>query len=121
MPQALSTTTLYLARRDAYAAFLTAADAESHAAHHRHEGRYPDAREAVDAIDRAYAATRAAFNVIDVEAAGPVKEGRVVLERLRELDRGDGGQRDWYAYKKAREDFLAAAGAHLRELLAAAG
>jgi putative transposase len=59
MPDA-PTIALYLARRDAYAAFLTAADAECNVAWHRKDGRYTDEGEAVAEVDRAYAATRAA-------------------------------------------------------------
>jgi hypothetical protein len=108
---------LYIARRDAYAAFLTAADAESNVAWYRKEGRYGDGAEAVAEVDRAYAATRAAFNVIDVAGVGPVKEARAVLESLATMHRDGGTNPDWKDFKTARENFVAAAGSHLRGML----
>ncbi|MFC9424519.1 hypothetical protein [Streptomyces sp. NPDC056987] len=105
---------LYLARRDAYAAFLTAADAESHVAWHRAEGRYADDAEAVAAVDLAYAATRAAFNLIDVEGVGPVKEARAVLARLAVLSSDGNPNPEWKDFKAARESFVQAASAYLR-------
>ncbi|MFD7894325.1 hypothetical protein ACFV0C_09665 [Streptomyces sp. NPDC059568] len=105
---------LYLARRDAYAAFLTAADAESNVAWHRVDGRFADDGQVVAAIDAAYAATRGAFNLIDVEGVGPVKEARTLLEQLAALNK-DGNERpDWKNYKAARELFVEAASAYLR-------
>ena len=100
---------LYLARRDAYAAFLTAADAESNVAWFRQDGRYEDEAAAVAAVDGAYAATRAAFNVIDVEGIGPVKEARTLVERLAALHKDGGARPDWKDVKTAREEFVTAA------------
>ncbi|MEV7088393.1 hypothetical protein AB0O07_21310 [Streptomyces sp. NPDC093085] len=105
---------LYLARRDAYAAFLTAADAESRVAWYRVEGRYADEAEALAAVDTAYVATRAAFNVIDVEGVGPVKEARAVLERLAALNRSGNRNPEWKDFKASRESFVEAASAFLR-------
>ncbi|SHN16496.1 hypothetical protein [Actinacidiphila paucisporea] len=109
-------TALYLARRDAYAAFLTAADAESHVAWFREDGRYPDEAAAVAAVDRAYAVTRAAFNVIEVEGVGPAAQGRTLLERLAALHKDGGARPDWKDVKQAREAFVGAAQDALREL-----
>ncbi|MFI1413808.1 hypothetical protein ACH4Y0_28365 [Streptomyces sp. NPDC020707] len=100
---------LYLARRDAYAAFLAAADAESHVAWHRVDGRYADESAAVAAVDAAYAATRGAFTVIEVEGIGPVEEGHAVLTQLAAMHKGHGSNPDWKAFKGAREEFLRAA------------
>lgn len=107
---------LYLACRDAYAAFLTAADAESNVAWFRVDGRYADTAEAVAAVDRVYAATRAAFNVIEVEGIGPVEEGRALLEQLAALHKGGGAQPDWKSVKTARETFVTAAAGHLQHM-----
>ena len=104
---------LYLARRDAYAAFLTAADAESNVAWFRTDGRYEDEVQAVAAVDRAYAGTRAAFNLIEVEGTGPVAEARALLERLAGLHKDGGAEPDWKDVKTAREAFVAAAQADL--------
>ncbi|MFH8469605.1 hypothetical protein [Streptomyces sp. NPDC017991] len=101
--------TLYLARRDAYAAFLTAADAESNVAWHRVDGRYADERAAVAAVDEAYAAARGAFTVIEVEGLGPVEEGHAVLAQLAAMHKDHGSTPDWKAFKVARENFLRAA------------
>jgi hypothetical protein len=100
---------LYLARRDAYAAFLAAADAEAHVAWFRGDGRYADEAAAVAAVDRAYAATR-----IEVEGLGPAPEGRVLLAGLAALHRDGGARPDWKAFKAAREGFVAAARAALQ-------
>lgn len=108
--------TLYLARRDAYAAFLTAADTESNVAWFREDGRYADEGAAVAAVDRAYAATRAAFNVIEVEGVGPVAQARVLLKRLAALHKANSGRPDWKDVKQAREAFVGAAQEALREL-----
>ncbi|MFI9720805.1 hypothetical protein ACIHFE_14295 [Streptomyces sp. NPDC052396] len=107
---------LYLARRDAYAEFLSAADAESQVAWFRSEGRYKDEAAAVEAVDAAYAKTRAKFNVIDVEDVGPIKEARSVLERLQAMHKDGGKNPDWYEFKKAREEFRKAVAAYLRKL-----
>ncbi|EFL23580.1 hypothetical protein SSOG_03294 [Streptomyces himastatinicus ATCC 53653] len=111
---AASSITLYLARRDAYAEFLSAADAESNVAWFRKDGRFSDGTEAVAAVDRAYAATRAAFNVIDVEGIGPVKEARTVLEQLAAMHRDGGVNPDWKDFKAARESFVVAANRYLK-------
>ncbi|WP_405795422.1 hypothetical protein [Streptomyces sp. NBC_01506] len=104
---------LYLARRDAYAAFLTAADAESNVAWHRLDGRFVDGASAVAAVDTAYAATRAAFNVIAVEGVGPVEEARTVLELLAAMHKDGGLAPDWKGFKTAREAFVVAASGFL--------
>lgn len=109
--------TLYLARRDAYAAFLTAVDAERTVIWHRQAGRHPSSQEALEAVDHAYDATRGAYNVIDGEGVGPVKEGRALLEQLSAMESGDLGNPDWHGYHKAREAFLSAATKHLGGLL----
>ncbi|MFF5567258.1 hypothetical protein ACFY7Z_21920 [Streptomyces sp. NPDC012623] len=114
---------LYLARRDAFADFLSAVDAESQVAWHRADGRFrasdgaPDDLAAVAAVDAAYLRTRSAFNVIDLEGVGPVKEARVLVEQVSGLHKEGGGNPDWYEYKRAREAFLTAATGHLRGLL----
>lgn len=100
--------------RDAHAAFLAAADA--HVAWFRVDGRYADEVAAVAAVDRAYAVTRGAFAVIEVEGVGPAREGRVLLDGLAALHRDGGARPDWKAFKAAREDFVAAARAALQEL-----
>ncbi|MFI0900720.1 hypothetical protein [Streptomyces sp. NPDC020983] len=105
---------LYLARRDAYAAFLAAADAEAHVAWFRGDGRYADEAAAVAAVDRAYAATRGAFAPIEVEGLGPAPEGRGLLDGLAALHRDGGARPDWKAFKAAREGFVAAARAALQ-------
>lgn len=110
------TVTLYLARRDAYADFLSAADAESQVAWFRSEGRYKD-EEAVVAVDAAYAATRDKFNVIDIEGVGPIKEARAVLEQLQAMHKDGGVNPDWRAFKESREEFVKAAGVFLRKML----
>ncbi|MFC8075371.1 hypothetical protein ACFUN8_07495 [Streptomyces sp. NPDC057307] len=110
----MSSELLYVARRDAYAAFLTAADAESHVAWHRLDGRFVDGAAAVAAVDAAYAATRAAFNVIAVEGVGPVEEARGALELLAAMHKDGGLAPDWKAFKVAREGFLVAAADFLR-------
>ncbi|MGA4839924.1 hypothetical protein [Streptomyces sp. G45] len=109
--------TLYLARRDAYAEFLNAVDAERTVIWYREAGRYEDGRAAVAAVDRAYDVTRAKFNVIDLEGVGPVKEGRALVERLREMERGDPSRPNWADFKKAREEFVSAASRYLKGLL----
>ncbi|WTK83425.1 hypothetical protein OG292_13400 [Streptomyces sp. NBC_01511] len=106
---------LYLARRDAYAAFLTAADAESNVAWHRLDGRFADVGSAVAAVDAAYAATRAAFNVIAVEGVGPVGEGCTVLESPAAMHKDGGLSPDWNGFKTAREAFVVAASGFLME------
>ncbi|MBW1600990.1 hypothetical protein JJV70_02490 [Streptomyces sp. JJ66] len=107
---------LYLARRDAYAAYLSAAEAECGVAHHRIDGRFANDTEAVAAVDQAYAATRAAFNVLAVEGedTGPVKQARTLNEVLRTLHSGGGHHPDWAAFRDARDAFLAAAADHLK-------
>ncbi|MFI0944314.1 hypothetical protein [Streptomyces sp. NPDC021020] len=100
---------LYLARRDAYAAFLAAADAEAHVAWFRGDGRYADEVAAVAAVDQAYAATRRAFALIEIEGVGPAAEARVLLDGVAGLHRDGGARPDWKAFKAAREGFVAAA------------
>ncbi|MFJ8941013.1 hypothetical protein ACIRL0_35760 [Streptomyces sp. NPDC102365] len=100
---------LYLARRDAYAAFLAAADAESDVAWHRVDGRHPDESAAVAAVDAAYATTRGAFTLIEVEGTGPVAEGSAVLTQLAAMHKEHGSNPDWKAFEEAREAFLLAA------------
>jgi len=112
----MNDTALYLARLDLYARFLTAVDAESHVVWHRQDGRYADEREAIDAVDRAYAATRAAFNAIDLEGVGPHKEARLVLEQLKAMHKDSGRHPDWKDFKAAREAFVATTGAYLKAL-----
>ncbi|MFM9611518.1 hypothetical protein DF268_35550 [Streptomyces sp. V2] len=112
----MAETPLYLARLDMYARFLSAVDAESHVVWHRQDGRYANEREAIDAVDRAYAATRAAFNPIDLEGVGPHKEARLLLDRLAAMHKEGGTNPDWKDFKAAREAFAATAGAYLRSL-----
>ncbi|MFI9721559.1 hypothetical protein ACIHFE_18210 [Streptomyces sp. NPDC052396] len=109
--------TLYLARRDAYAEFLSAADAESQVAWFRSDGRYKEDAEAIAAVDTAYAATRAKFNVIDVESVGPIKEARAVLEQLQAMHKDGGKSPDWHDFKQAREEFVKSAGDFLRGMV----
>lgn len=113
---------LYLARRDAFAALLAAADAESATAWHRVDGRFTGrdaAVAAIEAIDAVYVATRAAFTVIEVEGISPVQEAQTMLDRLADMHTDDGTAPDWKEYKIAREAFVAAAQRHLRALLPA--
>ncbi|WP_405616308.1 hypothetical protein [Streptomyces sp. NBC_01508] len=90
---------------------------------HRGDGRFktpdgePDEVAAVAAVDSAYLATRAAFNVIDLEGVGPAKEARALVERVSALHWGDGQDPRWYDCKKAREEFLAAAAGYLKGML----
>lgn len=113
---------LYLARRSAYAEFLSAADAESAVVWHRKDGRFetadgqPDHATAVGAVDRAYVATRSAYNLIDVEGVGPVKEGRALVEALAAMHKTPENP-SWVDFKKARETFVSAAAQHLQGLL----
>jgi hypothetical protein len=72
----MNNTPLYLARLDMYSRFLTAADAESHVVWHRQDGRYAGEREAVDAVDTAYAATRASL-------CGPTPSRSMALNAAR--------------------------------------
>lgn len=109
-------TPLYLARLEHYSRFLSAADAESDAVRHRQDGRYVHEYEAESAVDHAGAATRAAFNAIDLEGIGPYKEARVMLDRLRAMHRDGGVNPDWEDFKAVREAFAVAASDHL-ELL----
>ncbi|GAU67707.1 putative hypothetical protein [Streptomyces sp. NBRC 110611] len=109
--------TLYLARRDAYAAFLNAVDEERTVIWHREAGRYETDAAAIAAIDRVYDVTRARFNVIDLEGVGPVKEGRALVERLADMEKGDPKQPAWADFKKAREDFVSAASRYLQGLI----
>lgn len=109
-------TPLYLARLDMYARFLTAVDAESHVVWHRQDGRYASEHEAIDAVDHAYAATRAAFNPIGLEGIGPHKEARLLLDQLKAMHEDGGRNPDWKDFKAAREAFTATAGAYLRAL-----
>lgn len=112
----MTNTPLYLARLENYARFLSAADAESDAVRHRQDGRYGDEYEAAAAVDHAGAATRAAFNAIDLEGVGPYKEARVVLDRLRAMHRDGGLHPDWEDFKAVREAFAVAASDHLKIL-----
>ncbi|MEU9747155.1 hypothetical protein [Streptomyces niveus] len=95
----MSSELLYVARRDAYAAFLTAAaDAESSVAWHRLDGRFPDGGAAVAAV----------------EGVGPVGEARETLERLAAMHKDGGLAPDWKAFKAAREAFVVAAAEFLK-------
>jgi hypothetical protein len=100
---------LYLARREAYAALLAAADAEAHVAWFRVDGRYADEATAVAAVDEAYAATRRAFAVVEIEGVGPAPEARALLDGLAGLHRDGGARPDWKEFKAAREGFVEAA------------
>ncbi|MGD3106752.1 hypothetical protein [Streptomyces sp. YGL11-2] len=113
-----TTLDLYLARRDAYAAFLSAADAESSVCWRKADGQYPSPDSTREAQDAAYAITRDAFNRILVEPVGPHKEAQAVVEQIRILGRADQDAQDWVAFKKAREVFVEAARACLTETLA---
>ncbi|MCE4945639.1 hypothetical protein ACJ6WD_30455 [Streptomyces sp. VTCC 41912] len=112
-----TSTDLYLSRRDAYAAFLTAADDESAVCWRKADGQYPSTDTTRQAQDTAYAATRDAFNRIVVEPVGPHKEAHAVIEQIRLLGRADTEEQDWVAFKKAREVFVDAARACLTETL----
>ncbi|GAA3165560.1 MULTISPECIES: hypothetical protein [Streptomyces] len=101
---------MYLARRDAYAAFLTASDAEGAVIWRRVEGRYDSLDAALAATRESYAATQAAFNVLDVEGVGPVDQARELMDRLRELHRLNVVPDDaWETYTAARAAFVTAA------------
>ncbi|WP_405743884.1 hypothetical protein OG422_19350 [Streptomyces sp. NBC_01525] len=101
---------MYLARRDAYAAFLTASDAEGAVVWRRLEGRYDSPEATLAATRESYAATQAAFNVLDVEGVGPVEQARELRDQLRALHRvdvvPDGA---WETYTAARAAFVTAA------------
>ncbi|MFG2098545.1 hypothetical protein [Streptomyces sp. NPDC048612] len=112
-----TTLTLYLARRDAYTAFLSAADQESSVCYWEAEERYETPEAAVTARDEAYAVTRDAFNRITVEPTGPHKEAEALVEQLRCLGRADTQEQDWVSFKKAREVFVNACRMHLKEVL----
>ncbi|WP_446462765.1 hypothetical protein [Streptomyces sp. BRA346] len=118
-----SVISLYLARRDAFAEFLNAVDAECQVAWHRSDGRFktadgqPDEAAAVSAVDGAYLASRATFNVIDLMGVGPVKEARTLVERTSALHKDGGTDPNWYDFKKAREEFLTAATGYLKGML----
>lgn len=107
---------LYLARRDAYASFLSAADAESNVTHRRVDGRFADQTEAVAAADRAYEVTRAAFNLIEIEGAGPISEARSVLQGLAAMHR-EADNPDLSKFKAAREEFVRRASEDLKGML----
>ncbi|MFI7101120.1 hypothetical protein ACIBK8_17320 [Streptomyces sp. NPDC050161] len=105
---------MYLARRDAYAAFLTASDAEGAVIWRRLEGRYDDKETALAATRDSYAATQAAFNVLDVEGVGPVEQAKALMEHLRAFHRlNEVPDTAWNAYTAARADFVTAARAFL--------
>ncbi|MFF2922896.1 hypothetical protein ACFVTP_10910 [Streptomyces celluloflavus] len=106
---------LYLARRDAFAAFLSAADQESSVCYWESEGRYGTPEEATAARDEAYAVTRDACNLITVEPTGPHKEAQALVEQLRHLGRAGTEEQDWVSFKKAREVFIEAARGYLKE------
>lgn len=107
---------LYLARRDAYAAFLAAADAEANVAWFRNDGRYAGEAAAVAAVDAAYAATRAAYCVIEVEGVRPAAEARALVEQLAALHKDGGASPDWKSVKEARTAFADAARTTLRAM-----
>ncbi|PJN34465.1 hypothetical protein CG747_39660 [Streptomyces sp. CB02959] len=90
-----SATDLYLSRRDAYAAFLSAADDESSVCWWKADGQYPSVDATRQAQDAAYAATRDAFNRIVVEPVGPHKEAHAVIEQIRQLGRAGTEEQDW--------------------------
>ncbi|MEU3709298.1 hypothetical protein [Streptomyces catenulae] len=105
---------MYLARRDAYAAFLTASDAEGAVIWRRLDGRYDSLDAALTATRESYAATQAAFNVLDVEGVGPVEQARELMDRLRALHRVDAAPDGaWETYTAARGAFVTAARAFL--------
>ncbi|MEU9112159.1 hypothetical protein AB0D04_10260 [Streptomyces sp. NPDC048483] len=108
---------LYLARRDAYAEFLSAADQESSVCYWEAQGRYETPEAATSARDDAYAATRDACNRITVEPTGPQKEALALVEQLRHLGRTGANDQDWVSFKKAREVFVDACRMHLKETL----
>ncbi|MGW7248798.1 hypothetical protein [Streptomyces decoyicus] len=110
-------TSLYLARRDAYAAFLSAADAETSVCWRKADGQYSSPEAATAAQDEAYNVTRDAFNRIAVEPDGPHKEGLALVEQIRALGRASTEEQDWVAFKKAREVFVDASRACLRDTL----
>jgi hypothetical protein len=107
---------LYLARRSAYASFLSAVDSESNVAHHRVDGRFADQTEAVAAADLAHEATRTAFNLIEIEGVGPINEARSVVERVATMH-GERENPGWKDFKVARAEFVRAASGHLKSLL----
>ncbi|MFB7633679.1 hypothetical protein ACFC0M_22440 [Streptomyces sp. NPDC056149] len=109
---------LYSSRRDTYAAFLSAADAESSVCWRKADGQYPSPDAAREAHDAAYAVTRDVFNRILIEPVGPHKEAQAVIERIRLLGRAGKDEQDWVAFKRAREVFVEAARACLTETLA---
>ncbi|PSJ29542.1 hypothetical protein B7P34_06645 [Streptosporangium nondiastaticum] len=110
--------TLYVARRDSYAAFLTAIDAEADVAWNKATGHYPDADTLRAVLDEAFAKTREMFNVIDVEDTGPRKEAMALVTEVAKLRKAkDEEGQAWVEYKKAREDYVDAARQYLRETL----
>ncbi|MEV5122311.1 hypothetical protein AB0K49_05845 [Streptomyces decoyicus] len=108
---------LYLARRDAYAEFLSAADAESSVCWRKADGQYAGPEETTAAQDAAYVVTRDSYNRILVEPVGPHKEAQALIEQIRLLGRATKEEQDWIGFKKAREVFVDAARMCLKDSL----
>ncbi|MEV0370001.1 hypothetical protein AB0I10_09275 [Streptomyces sp. NPDC050636] len=107
-------TPIYLAHRETYAAFLTATDAEARVDWHRWRGDYAGSREALTATDKAYTATQAAFNMIDLEGVGPVAEAETLLACIRFMHEQEAEPDGiWETFKAYRAAFVEAARKHL--------
>ncbi|MFD7013815.1 MULTISPECIES: hypothetical protein [unclassified Streptomyces] len=108
-------TSIYLAHRETYAAFLTATDAEARVAWRRWRGEYEDERQALAAVDAAFTKTQAAFNMIDLEAVGAAPEAAALVERIRAMhEAAEEPVGVWEAFMKLREEFVRAAREHLK-------
>lgn len=109
-------TPIYLAHRETYAAFLTAADAEARVDWHRWRGEFTDRREALARTDAAYTRTQAAFNMIDLEGVGPVEEAAALVACVRSMhieeSEPDG---IWESFTAFRAAFVQAARRHLAD------
>ncbi|QIK08384.1 hypothetical protein G7Z12_22510 [Streptomyces sp. ID38640] len=108
---------LYLARRNAYAEFLSAADSEASVCWRKADGQYGGPEETTAAQDAAYTVTRDRYNRILVEPVGPHKEAQALIEQIRLLGRATKEEQDWISFKKAREVFVDAARVCLKDTL----
>ncbi|MFD9792372.1 hypothetical protein ACFWXK_15645 [Streptomyces sp. NPDC059070] len=106
---------VYLAHREMYAAFLTATDAEARVAWRRWRDEYEDKREALAAVDAAFTATQASFNMIDLEDVGAALEASALVEWIRAMHEADAEAADvWEEFMRRRRAFVEAARKDLR-------
>ncbi|MFI6688619.1 hypothetical protein [Streptomyces sp. NPDC050485] len=108
-------TSIYLAHRETYAAFLTATDAEARVAWRRWRGEYEDKQQALAAVDAAFTKTQAAFNMIDLESVGAAPEAAALVERIRAMHETDDEPAGvWEGFMRLRKEFVQAAREHLK-------